>query len=267
MNRNGNDYYYLKDALGSVAALADNNGTVVHEYKYSVFGKITDEIGDSIENPFTYTSRELDRETGLMFYRARYYDPGIGRFISKDPIGFASGDANLYRYCWNNSLQYVDPLGYYGGFGFGLTGGGTADIGAVTGGGASTSGGIGIFVDKEGAISMGSFNSFGAYRSKDDPCSGAMDYPVGKEKDDGSIGGYAGGGVGLFLTNADNVSDLGGPFKTLLINTPLVSIQIGSSNGVVIGSITVGPGLGADVSAYSTNTWVKQILYPRFIKR
>jgi RHS repeat-associated protein len=84
---------------------------VVHEYQYSVFGKIVEESGDSVENPFTYTSREYDKETGNYFYRARYYHPQIGRFISEDPLQFESDDVNFYSYVINSPLSWVDPLG------------------------------------------------------------------------------------------------------------------------------------------------------------
>ena len=52
-------------------------------------------------------------ELGLYYYRARYYDPLEGRFISKDPIGFAGGDVNVYRYVGNNSINFIDPLGLF----------------------------------------------------------------------------------------------------------------------------------------------------------
>jgi RHS repeat-associated protein len=114
MNRNGMAYYYKKDGLGSVVALTDSAGNVLHEYKYSVYGKMVEETGNAVENPFTYTSRELDQETGLLYNRARFYDPQIGRFISKDPIGFDGGDVNLYVYVFNSPTNYIDPLGLGG---------------------------------------------------------------------------------------------------------------------------------------------------------
>ena len=64
-----------------------------------------------IKQPFTYTGREFDHETGLYYYRARYYDSKVGRFITKDPIGFDGGDYNLYAYVKNNSANLVDPMG------------------------------------------------------------------------------------------------------------------------------------------------------------
>jgi RHS repeat-associated protein len=110
MNRGGSVYFYVKDGLGSVTALASESGNVCHEYAYGVFGKIISESGDNVENCFTYTSREFDRETGLMFYRARMYNPQIGRFISEDPIG-SEGGINLYRYSRNCTTNYIDPDG------------------------------------------------------------------------------------------------------------------------------------------------------------
>jgi RHS repeat-associated protein len=60
---------------------------------------------------FDYTERDFDAVTGLYFYRSRYYDPGVGRFIGEDAIGFAGGDANLYRYVGNSSTNFTDPYG------------------------------------------------------------------------------------------------------------------------------------------------------------
>lgn len=110
MQRNGKGYYYVKDGLGSVTALTDSTGNVKHEYKYGVFGKIVNEAGDTIENQFTYTSRELDKETGNYFYRARYYNAGMGRFLSEDPLGIV-GDVNIYRYVRNRPIVLRDPFG------------------------------------------------------------------------------------------------------------------------------------------------------------
>ena len=70
-------------------------------------------VSPDINQPFTFTSREYDSESGLYFYRARYYDPRAGRFITKDPIGFLGGDVNMYRYVFNNPVNLRDPLGLY----------------------------------------------------------------------------------------------------------------------------------------------------------
>lgn len=64
-------------------------------------------------NSCTYTGREWDKETGLYYYRARYYDPMEGRFASKDPISFAGGDVNLYGYTKENPINLTDPSGQW----------------------------------------------------------------------------------------------------------------------------------------------------------
>jgi len=65
----------------------------------------------NVVNPFRYTARELDSETGLYYYRARYYDPSTGRFLSEDPLGLEADDLNLYRYVRNGPTNLKDPDG------------------------------------------------------------------------------------------------------------------------------------------------------------
>jgi RHS repeat-associated protein len=77
------------------------------------FGKLTASSG-TLTNPIQYTSREFDPETGLLNYRARYYDPTIGRLISEDPIGFHAG-VNFYDYVLNRPTVFLDPTGLAGG--------------------------------------------------------------------------------------------------------------------------------------------------------
>jgi RHS repeat-associated protein len=101
---------YLSDALGSTIAIANGTGTIQTEYSYEPFGMAT--TGVSNGNEMAYTGREDDR-TGLYYYRARYYHPGLQRFISEDPIGFAAGDANLYAYVRNSPTRFIDPSGLY----------------------------------------------------------------------------------------------------------------------------------------------------------
>ena len=108
--------FYQADGLGSITTLTDTNGRVVQSYDYSSFG-IPKHLGDHVKQPYTYTGREWDSETGLYFYRARYYDPVAGRFIAKDPIGFAGGDVNLYAMTRNNPVNLVDPSGKLTGIG------------------------------------------------------------------------------------------------------------------------------------------------------
>jgi RHS repeat-associated protein len=99
---------FLTDALGSVLALTDGSGAVQTSYTYGPFGN-TSQAGAASANPVQYTGRENDG-TGLYYYRARYYDPKIQRFISSDPIGLAGG-LNTYAYVENNPIAFIDPHG------------------------------------------------------------------------------------------------------------------------------------------------------------
>ena len=101
----------LADRLGTVNDLVDNNGVVANHITYDSFGKVVAQINAGMEFRYGYTGREQDSETGLDYYRARYYDAGNGRFISEDPLGFGAGDGNLTRYVFNSPTNFVDPSG------------------------------------------------------------------------------------------------------------------------------------------------------------
>ncbi|MEJ7594163.1 MAG: RHS repeat-associated core domain-containing protein, partial [Planctomycetaceae bacterium] len=107
--------WYVTDKLGSVRYLLDNAGTILNSLVYDSFGNIISQSNPSAFDRFTFTGREFDAELGLYYYRARSYNPELGRFISQDPIAFAAGDANLYRYVSNSPLTFVDPSGNEGG--------------------------------------------------------------------------------------------------------------------------------------------------------
>jgi RHS repeat-associated protein len=99
--------YYHADGLGSVAKRTNQAGAVVHEYRYDAWGNI--ETG-ATESGYAFTGREWDPEVGLYYYRARYYAPTKGRFISEDPIKFVGGN-NFYAYVADNPATWIDPLG------------------------------------------------------------------------------------------------------------------------------------------------------------
>jgi RHS repeat-associated protein len=100
---------FLTDALGTTVALADSSGAIQTSYTYEPFGNTT-VSGASSTNPFQFTGRENDA-TGLYYNRARYYSPMFQRFIGQDPIGFASGDSDLYRYVNGNPVSSSDATG------------------------------------------------------------------------------------------------------------------------------------------------------------
>ncbi len=105
----GGSQTLIAGALGSTLALADASGVVQTSYSYEPFGEAT-ATGASTGNSLAFSGRESDG-TGLMFYRARYYDPRRQRFVSEDPIGFAGGDVNLYGYVGNSPTRFSDPSG------------------------------------------------------------------------------------------------------------------------------------------------------------
>ncbi len=100
--------YFNPDGLGSVVASNDTGGSVTHSALYDAWGTQRSETGTR-NHPFTYTGREV-AEAGDLFYRARYYSPGVGRFLSEDPLGFGGG-INTYLYVNANPVMYVDPTG------------------------------------------------------------------------------------------------------------------------------------------------------------
>ena len=99
---------YLTDALGSTVELTDATGATKEQYSYSPYGSQS-ATGMTTSNSYAYTGREFDG-LGVDYYRARYYNPTTGRFLSEDPIGFAGG-MNLYGYAKNNPLNFKDPSG------------------------------------------------------------------------------------------------------------------------------------------------------------
>jgi RHS repeat-associated protein len=110
MSRGGQVYYYVTDALGSVNAVTNSSASVQNTYLYDAWGQIKSQTG-SLANPFTYTSREAG-EAGLNFYRARYYQPAVGRFLQEDPLTSGLGLSNeAYRYVLNGPALYGDPTG------------------------------------------------------------------------------------------------------------------------------------------------------------
>ncbi len=117
-------YYFLKDHLGNITSITDGSGNILQKYDYSAFGKILtikDASGNDVSQnqplhtALTYTGREYEEDTGLFFYRARFYDPSIGRFLQTDPDpGNLKNPISMiskYVYAKNNPLYYTDPTG------------------------------------------------------------------------------------------------------------------------------------------------------------
>ncbi len=117
MRRNGQDYWYHKNHLGSVVALTNGQGSVVERYEYDPYGKLTIyDANDSVltisgvGNIYYFTGREYDFETGLYHYRSRSLHPGLGRFMQHDPLLYVDA-MGLYHYVGNMPTGMVDPWG------------------------------------------------------------------------------------------------------------------------------------------------------------
>ena len=113
-------YYYRKNAQGDVTAIYDAAGTRLAEYAYDAFGNCTIIYGSTAGiagvNPIRYRSYYFDRETGLYYLNARYYNPQWRRFISPDSTSYLDPKSvnglNLYCYCYNDPVNYADPSGH-----------------------------------------------------------------------------------------------------------------------------------------------------------
>jgi RHS repeat-associated protein len=109
MLRGSTTSYYSADGLGSITSLTNTSGANAQTYTYDSFGNLTASSG-SLTNSFRYTGREFDTETSLYYYRARYYDATVGRFLGEDPIHFIAG-VNFYPYVGNSPTNGLDPSG------------------------------------------------------------------------------------------------------------------------------------------------------------
>ncbi len=127
MQRGGNDYYYHQSTLWSVAAVTNAAANVVERYAYTDYGcvSVTDGVGNpvvendyagfktthsAIGNIYMFTGRRWDEESGVYYYRARYYDCEGGRFLQRDPLGYFDS-TNLYEYVGSMPLRHTDPTG------------------------------------------------------------------------------------------------------------------------------------------------------------
>jgi RHS repeat-associated protein len=107
----GTAHEIFADRLGSVIEVVEAaTGTVVSSQRFDSFGLRT-ATGPLLQR-YGFTGREHDAESGLIYYRARAYDPAIGMFLQRDPIGFSAGDLNLYAYTWNDPYNLKDPSGH-----------------------------------------------------------------------------------------------------------------------------------------------------------
>ena len=111
----GHDTYYIQNAHGDIVNLTDKDGKVTKSYRYDAFG-VEKNIDNHDTNAFRYCGEYFDKETATVYLRARNYNPSTGRFINRDSFAGRRSDPlslNLYTYCRNNPIRYVDPSGHF----------------------------------------------------------------------------------------------------------------------------------------------------------
>jgi RHS repeat-associated protein len=114
LTRGEQAYFYHADALGSITALSNHTGKRAECYRYDAFGNPQAVRGASIDSLFRFTGREWDSTLQLYYYRARYYDPRMGRFLSVDTAPISIGaphTLDAYAYVDNSPTRFVDPTG------------------------------------------------------------------------------------------------------------------------------------------------------------
>ncbi|MGA1867044.1 MAG: RHS repeat-associated core domain-containing protein [bacterium] len=239
-------YYYHFDGLGNTICITDGSGNIVNKYAYDEFGNLTDYV-ETIPNPFRYVGKYgiMDEKNGLLFMRARYYDPEIGRFLTQDPIGFAGGDLNLYVYVRNNPVNFIDPYGLWSltvQVGTSLTGG--------MGKGGTIGGGVAFGYNSENGFEYGSYEVIGAGGFGGAEVSRTLDFTFSTNTSISQLEGWAhtiGGSVSPTLTPISL-----GPTFGLEANIPI---------GDAKPSFTFSPGFSygapAEVHGFKTYTWIQ----------
>ena len=122
-NLNGTEYVYEMNGQGDVVGILDDTGNKIVSYTYDAWGKCNiasdnSEISIGNTNPMRYRGYYLDDETGFYYLQSRYYDPGTCRFLNADDVrvlGLCDGEvlgANLFAYCSNNAVNFIDPSGF-----------------------------------------------------------------------------------------------------------------------------------------------------------
>ncbi|MDR1652538.1 MAG: hypothetical protein LBS01_02580, partial [Prevotellaceae bacterium] len=105
-------YYYHSDHLGSTSLITDLDGNVVQHVEYVPFGEVfIEERNNTWNTPYLFNAKELDEETGLYYYGARYYEPRISQWMSADPMHEKYPGVSSYAYCVQNPVRFIDPDG------------------------------------------------------------------------------------------------------------------------------------------------------------
>ncbi len=229
-------YSIVRDHFGSVRMVMNvETGKIMQRIDYDEWGNVLLDSNPGFQ-PFGYASGLYDTQTKFVRFGARDYDCNVGRWVSKDPVGFKGKATNLYQYCKNNPINYSDPNGLWT-FSIGVSV--DIEIGPIT-----WSGSAGIAIDDEGNVGLYSGGGAGV-----------------------SVGAKAAGGVNIMMSDAEDINDLKGPFNNVsaglgdgLSISGNAFMGESSCHGLDTGvGVTIGPGLGAGGGTSVTGTNVSPI--------
>jgi RHS repeat-associated protein len=247
MTKGASRYYLIYDQVGSLRLVADNVGNIVKDLDYDSFGNVIRETNPSFEIPFGFAGGLFDKDTGLIRFGRRDYDPDSGRWTAKDPILFAGGDINLYGYCLNDPVNLVDPEGQ-----FGLAG---AVVGLVAGAYGGFLGGIqsdNVYAGIVGGLAgAGVGTAVGAVLPSSSSIIGGV---VG-----GSISGAFGGGTGGIIGSLVDKS----PCKSIddVIAKGKKGAMFGGITGAIGGSVS-GAALSLGASEFAAEIAASNVSAP-----
>ena len=224
----GSVLWGLDDHQGTIRDVIDSTGALVRHVEYTAFGRHANGTAPIADFLFGFTGRPFDDATGLYDYRARWYDPEVGRFASEDPLGFAAGDVNLYRYAGNSPVMHVDPSGL-----------------CFTG--------LANAAKSVGNVMGGAISSVGSYFGSSSPTLSTLAGSIGQAF--GSGVSYVGSSIGQAFSSVgvsagylgQAVSTVGGWANS--ITSPATTWA--SSVGTAVASL---PGLGSTLSLGSSDT-------------
>jgi RHS repeat-associated protein len=227
-------YKVVSNHLGSpVLVVNTSDGSIAQQIAYDEFGEVLSDTNPGF-TPFGFAGGIYDNDTRLTRFGARDYDAEVGRWTSKDPIGFSGGDSNLYGYVLQDPVNLVDVEGRWAV----QIGGSISGLFPAMGGGAES--GIAISYSEENGLQIAGYQS---------------------AQIRGGIGAYGGVGINISLTpDAKELADLSGVTYGGGIDTPLISIFGSSSGNIVTSGIGFGIGYIGDIYGTINYTHIGTVL-------
>jgi RHS repeat-associated protein len=232
-------YYLAYDQAGTLKAVADSSGNAVKRIEYDTFGNIINDTAPAFAVPFGFAGGLYDKDTKLVRFGYRDYDPETGRWTAKDPILFAGGDTDLYGYCVNDPLSFTDPRG---------------TVTVYAGYGASFFMGDGGFTDYPAGINTTVSSGFIFYTEQRGNCKEPLYMTYGAESDpDSALGGGADTGWAVgFMTGTLN--DFKGKATNLTVSVIWIGITFTVNDAGAWGFSASWGGKGTGFGYYMNET-------------